>query len=122
MGTRNILHMRYNILSINSFVGHMFFHCYEIHLHWFFTVNSPVIFPKYIFEFLFNYESLNEILLTSIGSVVERRTRARTKMRGSNPTDFPFSSFLFCFACLFCFFICNFFPVGFFLFLPTTGP
>ena len=80
----------------------------------FFTVNSPVIFPKYIFVFLFNYESLNEILLTSIGSVVERRTRVRTKVRGSYPTD--------CFACLFGLFICNFFLIGFFLFLPTTDP
>ena len=36
-------------------VGKMFFHCHEMRLHCFFTVNSrPVVFLKYIFEFVFN--------------------------------------------------------------------
>ena len=39
-----------------SFVGHnnMSFHCHEMSLQWFFTFNSPVIFLKYTFEFVFN--------------------------------------------------------------------
>ena len=36
-------------------VGQMFFYCHEMRLHCFFTVNSrPVVFLKYIFEFVFN--------------------------------------------------------------------
>ena len=42
--------------SCIGFVGHshMFFQCDGIRLNSFFTVNNPVIFLKYIFEFVFN--------------------------------------------------------------------
>ena len=41
--------------SCISFVGHnnVSFHCHEMSLWWFFTVNSPVIFLKFTFEFMF---------------------------------------------------------------------
>ena len=35
---------------VSALVGHIFFHCHEMRLHRFFTVNSPVIFLKYTFE------------------------------------------------------------------------
>ena len=40
---------------LNGSVGQMFLHCHEMRLHCFFTINSrPVVFLKYIFEFVFN--------------------------------------------------------------------
>ena len=93
--------------SCISFVRHnnMSFHCHEMSLQWFFTVNSPVIFLKYIFEFVFNsagsaskgvcrwnchgkglklkaFHQTYIIILSSV--LVTLRSRVKLKMPGSN--------------------------------------
>ena len=103
----------------------MSFHCREMSLQWFFTVNSPVIFLKYTFEFVFNMarsaskgvcrtncrgkglklKTFYQTHVIILSSLLVRRSHMKLKMPGSNPSQHPF--FLsFCFVCLFvlCFF------------------
>ena len=94
--------------SCISFVGHnnMSFHCREMSLQWFFTVNSPVIFLKYSFEFVFNMarsaskgvcqrncrgkglklKTFYQTHVIILSSLLVRRSHMKLKMLGSNPS------------------------------------
>ena len=94
--------------SCISFVGHnnMSFHCHEMSLQWLFTVNSPVIFLKYSFEFVFNtarsaskgvcrwnfrgkglkLKTFYQTHVIILGSLLVKRSRMKLKMPGSNPS------------------------------------
>ena len=94
--------------SCISFVGHnnMSFHCHVMSLRWFFTVNSPVIFLKYTFEFVFNtarsaskgicwwnchgkglkLKTFHQTYVLILSSVVVRRSCVKLNMPGSNPS------------------------------------
>ena len=93
--------------SCISFVRHnnMSFHCHEMSLQWFFTVNSPVIFLKYTFELVYNtvrsasngvcrwnchgkglkLKTFHRTYIIILSSVVVRKSRIKLKMLGSNP-------------------------------------
>ena len=114
--------------SCISFVGHhnMSFHCHEMSLQQFFTVNSPVIFLKCTFEFVFNtarsaskglcrwnchgkglkLKTFHQTYAIILSSVVVRRSHVKLKMPTSNPSQHPFflSFFLFCLLICFVFF------------------
>ena len=94
--------------SCISFVGHnnVSFHCHEMSLWWFFTVNSPVIFLKFTFEFMFitawsaskgfcwwnchwkglKLKTFHQTYVLILSSVVVRRRYVKLKMPGSNPS------------------------------------
>ena len=94
--------------SCISFVGHnnMSFHFLEMSLRLFFTVNSPVIFLKYTFEFVFNmarsaskgvcwwnchgkglkFKTFHQTCVIILSRVVVRRSCVKLKMPGSNPS------------------------------------
>ena len=84
----------------------MSFHCREMSLQWFFTVNSPVIFLKYTFEFVFNMarsaskgvcrtncrgkglklKTFYQTHVIILSSLLVRRSHMKLKMPGSNPS------------------------------------